>query len=205
MAHQTDLDRVTSLGGDAARLRKFYDNWASDYDRAMADDVGFIGPKLVAGALAKHLPAMGPVLDVGCGTGMLAVELARHGRYPMDGMDLSPGMLAHARKRGHYRKLIEANANERFPFPDGTFLGVASSGVFTTGHVGPERLAELVRVAAPGGVIVFTVRADAYLKDGYDGQIAKTLTDHATLISDGLAPYHTREDFDCRLCILRRR
>lgn len=41
----------------------------------------------------------GPVLDVGCGTGRVAVYLARHG-YRVVGIDISEAMLAHARERG---------------------------------------------------------------------------------------------------------
>ncbi len=40
------------------------------------------------------------VLDVGCGTGRHAVELARRG-YAVTGVDLSPGMLEVAAKRAH--------------------------------------------------------------------------------------------------------
>ena len=41
---------------------------------------------------------------------------------------------------------------------DGHFAAVISAGVFTTGHVGPEGLDELLRVTRPGGIIVLTVK-----------------------------------------------
>jgi hypothetical protein len=44
------------------------------------------------------------------------------------------------------------------PFVDGQLAGAVSAGVFTTGHVGPEGLDELVRVVRSGGVIVLTVK-----------------------------------------------
>ncbi|MEO5559145.1 MAG: methyltransferase, partial [Dokdonella sp.] len=47
------------------------------------------------------------VLDLGCGTGLMAQELVRPGRV-IDGVDLSPRMLAHAREKGLYRELHAA-------------------------------------------------------------------------------------------------
>lgn len=55
------------------------------------------------------------VLDVGCGTGRHAVELAKRG-YRVTGVDLSPGMLAEARKAadeaGVEIELVHSNAAE---------------------------------------------------------------------------------------------
>lgn len=44
-----------------------------------------------------QLPEKGDILDVGCGTGRHAVELARRG-YNVTGIDMSSGMLAEAKK-----------------------------------------------------------------------------------------------------------
>jgi len=53
------------------------------------------------------------ILDVGCGTGRHSIELARRG-YKMTGLDLSPGMLAEAKKAateaGVQVEWIEADA-----------------------------------------------------------------------------------------------
>src|SRR5205085_8358838 len=43
-------------------------------------------------------PAAGSVLDAGCGTGRVAVELARRG-FEVVGVDLDPSMLAGARQK----------------------------------------------------------------------------------------------------------
>lgn len=67
-----------------------------------------------------HLPAGGSVLDVGCGTGRHAIELARRG-YAVTGLDLSAGMLARAADAAKAANVhvhwIQANAT-RFALPE---------------------------------------------------------------------------------------
>ena len=50
--------------------------------------------------------------------------------------------------------------------------GAVCAGVFTTGHVGPEGLDELLRVLRPGGVLVLTVK-DKTWADGFAARIAE--------------------------------
>lgn len=65
------------------------------------------------------LPAGATILDVGCGTGRHAVELARRG-YAVTGVDLSAGMLAEAEQAakaaGVSVEWVQANATT-FAFP----------------------------------------------------------------------------------------
>src|SRR5690606_38939398 len=74
------------------------------------------------------------------------------------GIDISEGMLAVAGRKGAYARLEKAVLGEALRFADGQFAAVISTGVFTTGHVGPEALPELIRVTAKGGVMVLTIK-----------------------------------------------
>lgn len=111
------------------------------------------------------------VLDVGCGTGRHAIELARRG-FALTGVDLSEGMLAKAAEAaetaGVQVELVHADATE-FSRPDvfdaaiclceGAF-GLLGSGDDPTG----QPLAILRNVAAslkPGARAVFTVLSGA--------------------------------------------
>lgn len=92
-------------------------------------------------------PATGNVvLDVACGTGDLSRELAAAGLAPI-GVDLSFGMLAHARTTA---PLVQADAL-RLPFPDATFDGVASGFALRNVVDLDPCFAETARVLRPGG------------------------------------------------------
>ncbi len=95
------------------------------------------------------------VLDVATGTGNAAIAAARVGAL-VTGLDLTPELFAHARRRaadaGFEIEWIEGDA-ERLPFPDQAFDGVLSvfGAMFAPDH---RRTAqELVRVCRPGGLI----------------------------------------------------
>ncbi len=88
------------------------------------------------------------VLDVACGTGDLCRELAGAGYDPV-GIDLSGGMLRHARTSA---PLVHGDAL-RLPFPDGSLDG-AVSGFALRNFVALDPLfVELARVLRPGGRI----------------------------------------------------
>ena len=136
-----------------------YDGWAATYDAEMAK-AGYRHPAIGLALLARHLPrGAGPVLDAGCGTGLLGDWLGIMGFGPVEGLDLSEGMLAVARAKGAYARLHQLALGQTLPFADGAFAGVISTGVFTTGHVGIEGVPELVRITAAGGPIVLTVKS----------------------------------------------
>ena len=91
--------------------RAFFDSYAPQYmdepfTQATAAEVEFLQEVL-------DVPAGAAVLDIGCGTGRHAVQLARRG-FRVTGLDLSPGMLAEAAaaaaEAGVEVELIEADA-----------------------------------------------------------------------------------------------
>lgn len=135
-----------------------YDAWAESYDAEMTQ-TGYRHPSIGLALLARYLPRGAvPILDAGVGTGLAGPWYGILGWPEIWGVDISEGMLAVAARKGAYAHLSRAVLGERLEFSDGQFAGVISTGVFTTGHVGAEALPELVRITAPGGVIVLTVK-----------------------------------------------
>ena len=86
----------------AAEIARTYDAWAATYDAEMAA-LGYRHPTICLALLARHLPPGGPVLDAGAGTGLLGEWLKLTGYAPVEGVDLSPGMLAVAAAQGRLR------------------------------------------------------------------------------------------------------
>jgi ubiquinone/menaquinone biosynthesis C-methylase UbiE len=94
------------------------------------------------------------ILDVGCGTGHLAAELARRG-FDTWGTDLSAGMVDYARQHYNPDRFQVADI-ERIPFPDNYFDGIVCLGVMEYLGSDEPALREMRRVLKPGGHAVIT-------------------------------------------------
>lgn len=161
------LDRVfTAQSTDESR--RLYDEWATTYDSDMQKH-DFRAPRLVAEGVSRALKLnhlhRNPsevlkglrIVDAGCGTGTVGIELAKMGAEDIVGLDISEGMLEVARKSGVYKNLQIADLTKKLPYEDGEFDALTCCGTFTHGHLGPEPLAEFVRIVKSGGVVVATI------------------------------------------------
>jgi SAM-dependent methyltransferase len=115
---------------------------------------------LTAAPLVRHAriaPGAG-VLDVACGTGVVAVTAARRGAQ-VTGLDLTPELLAVARDNARIAGVDIAwheGDVEQLPFDAGSFDIVVSQ----FGHMFAPRpdvaIGEMLRVLTPGGTIAFS-------------------------------------------------
>lgn len=169
MAERSDLEGAYALRTPEDN-RSFYAAWAATYDTDFAAKRAYRTPRLVARAYVAA-GGKGPVLDVGAGTGLVGVALAAEGVAPVDGIDLSPEMLAVAREKGCYRKLLQADLTAALP-PIGPYAGMTSAGTFTHGHLGPDVLAPLLGVMVPGAVLAFTVHEAVWQELDFAGVLA---------------------------------
>jgi len=107
-------------------------------------------------AVGEARPAGGRALDICCGTGDFALELARQGAAVVAGVDFGREMLSLAARKAQAAGLTDrvqwhlADALQ-MPFPDGAFV-CATSG-FSLRNVDDvgRALREMARVVAPGG------------------------------------------------------
>lgn len=148
-------------------LAASYDAWAKDYDQDVLS-FGYKIPAIMAGLIGRYVsPESGIVLDAGTGTGILGEALALMGYQHIVGIDLSPGMLEMARKKGVHQRLLKMTLGGPLDFPEDTFASTVAMGVFTQGHAPPHSFDELIRITKPEGYIIFSVRSDVYLNQGF--------------------------------------
>lgn len=101
------------------------------------------------------------ILDVACGTGLVAAELQARGFLQLHGVDGSPEMLDQARARGLYQHLsLCILGQEPLPSPEGTFDAVLIVGALSDGQVPCSAVPELLRVTKPGGLVCLTTRTN---------------------------------------------
>lgn len=165
-----DLSGAYALDG-ADACRRLYADWADSYDSDFAAGMDYRLPAETAAAWLRSDPPPGPVLDVGAGTGLLAAALRGMGhRGAIDAVDLSEAMLDRAARKGLYRRLTAADVTRPLPLP-AEYAGIVSSGTFTHGHVGPDALDELLRVAVPGAFFALSVHSAVFETAGFDRKL----------------------------------
>jgi SAM-dependent methyltransferase len=126
-----------------------YDGLADWYDAELADtELGEAARQIVAGLLGD---GPGRLLDVGCGTGLLAVTLAERG-WSVVGIDVSADQLRLAERRG--AEVLQADGAE-LPFDDSSFDAAVSMWTHTDVDDFSAVLRETARVLTPGAPFVY--------------------------------------------------
>ncbi|MGB3245447.1 MAG: class I SAM-dependent methyltransferase [Sulfitobacter sp.] len=152
--------------------QRLYAKWADNYDSTFADAMDYQMPRIIALIYAEVGLGKQPVLDVGAGTGLLVKEMPLRGGAAFDALDISPEMLEVAGQRGIYRSLLEADLTTKLPIEDATYGAILSAGTFTHGHVGPNAIDELVRIAQPNAVFVLGINAEHFEERGFGTKFA---------------------------------
>lgn len=193
------------LEDDAGRI-DFYRKWAQDYDRQMLDELGYVSPTLIARLLSEYLPdTTASVFDIGCGTGLTCALLSQKGYTRLDGIDLSPEMVAVAGERHIYRELLVGDVNLELDRDDASYDAVISSGTFTHGHVGAGPLDEIFRILKPDGILACTVHLDLWESMGFRSKF-DALVDNgsATCLDLHEDKYYVNGDAEGWYCIYRK-
>ncbi|GJD50671.1 Trans-aconitate 2-methyltransferase [Methylobacterium crusticola] len=163
------LARMGRPGGGTAispaYVRALFDGYAARFEHHLVEGLGYRGPALLREALVEvaasrgRAPPFGRALDLGCGTGLVARALG--GLVgPLAGVDLSPGMLAAARRTGLYARLVEGDLLAFLAAePAGAADLVVAADVFIYLHDLAPVLGAAARALVPGGLFAFTLQA----------------------------------------------
>jgi ubiquinone/menaquinone biosynthesis C-methylase UbiE len=134
-------------------------------------DWKYSGPQETVDLFAKHIPTKDiKILDAGCGTGLVGIELKKKGFQNFDGADFSQKMLDLVPKN-IYQNLFKIDLNKKIDIKDNTYEGITCVGTFTFGHVNPPSLDEMVRICKTGSLICFTINIGIYEEYGFDKKI----------------------------------
>ncbi|GIJ45952.1 methyltransferase [Virgisporangium aliadipatigenens] len=161
------IDPLTGASGAAASgvpahvtaTRESYDRVAVDYAALLEDELA--GKPLDRALLTTFAEQVGDgrVADVGCGPGRITRFLRDLGA-DVEGIDLSPGMVAEARRR-HPDLPFRVGSAEALDIGDGALGGVLAwySIIHTPTEGLPAVLAEFRRVLRPGGQLLMAFQA----------------------------------------------
>lgn len=135
---------------DIAGTRAFFGPRAAGWEDRYPDD----GPQFHRAITELAPPKGGRAADIGCGTGRALSDLraAVGADGSILGIDVTPEMLAEARRRGRgeFATLILADAT-KLPLADGSLDAVFTSGLVSHLPDPVAGLAELARVTARNG------------------------------------------------------
>jgi SAM-dependent methyltransferase len=145
-------------------MNAYREDLAYIHDVGHTDFIRRAAPGLLE-MLRRHGLTAGRVVDLGCGSGVWAQELVRAG-YQVLGVDISPAMIALARKRVPEAE-FRAGSFLKVRLPECvavTSIGECFNYLFDTAN-GPEALAGLFdriyQALQPGGLLAFDVRQPA--------------------------------------------
>jgi predicted TPR repeat methyltransferase len=166
-----DLARLGALPSEeaigTAYVRALFDSYALGFDRHLVESLQYRAPEMIREALRRACAARGRKLwfdrafDLGCGTGLMGQALADV-CATIEGVDLSPRMLAEAARARTYGALHESGL---LPFlqaaPErGADLVVAADVFVYLAALDPV-FAAVRRALRADGLFAFTVQAHA--------------------------------------------
>jgi predicted TPR repeat methyltransferase len=170
--------RLIRLGAETAGtmplgyVRALYDGYAPRFEQSLVGALGYRAPDLLLRAVRAHAGErrFASMLDLGCGTGLAGVAFRATCDW-LVGVELSSAMLAKARTKAIYDRLIESDitaflADEAAQGARYELI-VAADVLIYVDALAPL-LADAAHVLAPAGLIAFDVETH----DG-DGSILR--------------------------------
>jgi predicted TPR repeat methyltransferase len=142
-------------------LRAVFDGYADRFDLHLIS-LGYRVPGLIRAALTRHPTIvagerLGPALDLGCGTGLVAVAVSDLPIGPIIGVDVSPRMLESAAAKQLYAELREADLMHLLSEDVTCWRLIIAADVFCYFGALRDVLAVAHARLEPGGWIMFTV------------------------------------------------
>jgi SAM-dependent methyltransferase len=169
-----------------------YREWSRTYESVVQDEMDL---RLLERVRAVDWSAAARTLDLACGTGRIGNWLRGRGVRSLDGIDLTPEMLAQARAKQVYDRLLQGDVRSTGLPPAAYDLIVQ---VLADEHLPelPPLYQEALRLSRPGGRFVLVGYHPQFLMNGIpthfdrsDGQPV-AIESHVHLLSDHVKAAH---------------
>ena len=197
--NKLDIYKLTT----SEELLKYYHNWTkkNKYNQDMVN-WKYTAPQETVSVLKKYaLNKNCKILDAGCGTGLVGIELKKCGYSNIEGVDFSQNMLDLV-PQDIYKKIEKIDLNKFLKFKDDTYDVVMCVGTFTYGHVKPQALDELIRITKNKGLICFTINEGIYEEYGFDNKIKELSNNKLWNVKEFFkSDYIVNKDVNAWLCL----
>ena len=182
---------------------EYYKHWTDNnkYNKDMVE-WNYTAPKETVAVVKKYTSNKNfKILDAGCGTGLVGVELKKFGYSHIDGVDFSQDMLDLV-PQDIYRNLQKVDLNADLKFRDNTYDVIICVGTFTYGHVKAHALDEFIRITKDKGLICFTINEGIYKEYGFDKKIKELSDSKSWKVKEFFkSDYIKTKDVEAWLCL----
>ena len=184
-------------------LLKYYQDWTDNnkYNKDMVD-WNYTAPQETVSVLKKYaLNKNSKILDAGCGTGLVGIELKKYSYLNIEGVDFSQSMLDLV-PQNIYKKIEKIDLNKPLKFKNNIYDVVMCVGTFTYGHVKPHALDEIIRITKNKGLVCFTINEGIYEEYGFDKKIKELTNNKLWNVREFFkSNYITTKDVEAWLCL----
>ena len=181
-----------------------YAEWSATYDADLTA-AGYESPRRVAEAIRQFSTPDTTILDFGCGTGLSGQALQAVGFKHVDGVEISPEMLALAKQRDAYNSVWQCALGEITDVKRGQYQVIVAAGVISLGAAPPETLSLIIDHLDNGGMAGFSFN-DPTVEDGsYDAILnAEILDKRVKVIFRENGPHLSEINMGSDIIVLKR-
>lgn len=167
-------------------VQKGYGEWSQTYEQVVQDEMDL---RLFRRVTTVDWSAQEQILDLACGTGRIGVWLRNQSQAQIDGLDITPEMMAMAHDKGVYRDLYQGSVIDT-QRSDGTYDCCTQS--LADEHIADLKplYQEVARITKPNGYFVIVGYHPHFLMLGmpthYDRASGESITiqSYVHLLSD---------------------
>ena len=166
--------KLAKVSGHGSKVdsQTLYDQWAGNYNTELINEYGYIAPFITVDKLKDfHLDKNIEIVDVGCGTGLVGVELHKLGYSNIDGYDISQEMLKAAKKTKIYKSLKQVNLNLDSFSPRKTYDLLICVGSFGYGALDFNAFINLQKLVKSKGLIMILMNSEPFISENYQKYI----------------------------------